>query len=191
MAGAAPTPRSADERSCYKRSSVSDPNLHRPEWDFDLPEAPFRARAMRLGPRTGAQELGATLFEIDPGGATSPYHVHHGNEELLIVLSGTPRLRTPDGVRELEPGTVVSFPRGPGGAHRVFNEGDQPARLLILSTMNVPDVAEHADTGTWLALIGPQDGKAFPAGSDTPFMETVVQAMRAAAEHERGDTPAG
>jgi hypothetical protein len=29
----------------------------------------------------------------------------------MIVLSGTPELRTPDGLRELQPGEVVSFPR--------------------------------------------------------------------------------
>jgi uncharacterized cupin superfamily protein len=163
---------------------VTDPNIHRPDWDFERAEAPFRTRAMRLGPRTGAQQLGATLYEIDPGGAVSPYHLHHANEELLLVLSGTPRLRTPDGVRELDPGTVVAFPPGPTGAHRVFNSGDEPARVLIFSTMHFPEVAEHIDTGTWLAVTGPRDGKAFPAGADIPLLESVLRAMRAAAEHD-------
>ncbi len=85
---------------------MPDVNLDRPEWDFDVSEPPFRARAMRLGPRTGARELGATLYELDPGGAISPYHVHHGNEEMLLVLSGTPELRVPDGSRRLEAGAV-------------------------------------------------------------------------------------
>jgi hypothetical protein len=35
---------------------VSDPNIHRPEWDFERDEPPFRGRAMRLGPRTGSQD---------------------------------------------------------------------------------------------------------------------------------------
>jgi uncharacterized cupin superfamily protein len=163
---------------------VSDPNLHRPEWDVDRAEAPFGARAMRLGPRTGAQELGATLYEIDPGGAVSPYHVHHGNEELLLVLSGTPRLRTPDGIRALEPGAVVAFPPGPTGAHRVFNAGREPARVLIVSTIRYPEIAEYLDTGTWLTLTGPQEGKVFPGGADVAILESVERAMRAAAEHD-------
>jgi uncharacterized cupin superfamily protein len=163
---------------------VSDPNVHRPEWDLELDEPPVRARAMRLGPRAGAQQLGAALYEIDPSGAVSPHHLHHGNEELLLVLSGTPRLRTPDGVRELEPGAVVGFPMGAAGAHRVFNAGDEPARVLIVSTMRFPDVVEHLDTGTWLAVTGPGDGKAFPTGADIPLMESVLRAMRAAAEHD-------
>jgi uncharacterized cupin superfamily protein len=165
---------------------VSDPNIHRPEWDFERTDPPFGARAMRLGPRTGAQELGATLYEIDPGGAIAPYHLHHGNEELLLVVSGTPRLRTPDGVRALAPGAVVAFPRGPAGAHRVFNTTDEPARVVIVSTMNFPELAEHLDTGTWLAVTGPREGRAFPAGSDIPLMESLVRAMRAAAEHDGG-----
>jgi uncharacterized cupin superfamily protein len=163
---------------------VSDPSIHRPEWDFERAE--FGVRAMRLGPRAGAEQLGATLYEIDPGGAAAPYHLHHGNEELLIVVSGTPRLRTPDGIRELEPGAVVAFPRGAAGAHRVFNPGDEPARVVIVSTMNFPEVAEHVDTGTWLTLKGPMDGKAFPAGTDVPFMDVLVEAMRAGTERDDG-----
>jgi uncharacterized cupin superfamily protein len=162
-----------------------DPNIDRPQWDFERAEPPFRARAMRVAHHAGSDELGATLFEIDPGGAVSPYHVHHGNEELLIVLSGTPQLRTPDGVRELEPGAVVAFPRGPAGAHRVANAADAtaPARLLIVSTMRYPDVAEHLDTGTWLAVTGPREYKAFPPGSDVELMESLVRAMEAGAAH--------
>ena len=72
-----------------------DANLNEPEWDNELLEEPFRLRAMRIGQRAGARELGATLYEIEPGGAISPYHAHHGNEELLLVLAGRPRLRTP------------------------------------------------------------------------------------------------
>jgi uncharacterized cupin superfamily protein len=163
---------------------LSDPSIHRPEWDVDF--ADFGMRAMRLGPRSGAQELGATLYEIDPGGAISPYHAHHGNEELLLVASGTPRLRTPDGVRTLEPGAVVAFPRGAAGAHRVFNPTGEPARVVIVSTMNHPEIAEYPDTGTWLTLVGPQDGKAFPAGTDVPFMDVRVQGMRAGTERDGG-----
>jgi uncharacterized cupin superfamily protein len=167
---------------------MSDPNVHEPEWDVELDEPPFRSRAMRLGNRAGAHEIGVTLYEIEPGGAIAPYHLHHGNEELLIVLAGTPELRTPDGVRELSAGATVAFPRGEAGAHRLSNStaATQPARLLIVSTMNFPEVAEHPDTGTWLAITGPQSGKTFPAGSDVPFMESVVTAMQAAVEPQPG-----
>ena len=35
-------------------------------------------------------ELGCSLFEVDPGGQAVPYHAHYANEELLIVLDGHP-----------------------------------------------------------------------------------------------------
>lgn len=164
---------------------ADDPNINRPEWDREIPEPPVRLRAMHVAARAGADELGATIFEIDPGGAVSPYHLHHGNEELLIVLSGTPQLRTPDGVRELEAGAVVAFPRGPDGAHQVANAAGatEPARLLIVSTMNFPDVAEHLDGGTYLAVTGPREAKVFPADSEITLMESRMRGMEAGAAH--------
>jgi uncharacterized cupin superfamily protein len=162
-----------------------DPNIHRPEWDSELSDAPFRARAMRVGERAGAEALGATLYEVAPGGAVSPYHAHHANEELLVVLAGEPEVRSPDGRRRLEPGAVVAFVAGERGAHRVTNPGPEPARVLLVSTMRFPDVAEHLDTGAWLAITGPAEGKVFPAGADAPFLDAVLAAMDAAAERER------
>ena len=143
---------------------------------------------MRAAHRAGARELGATLYELDPGGACSPYHVHHGNEELLVVLDGEPALRTPDGTRRLRPGAVVAFRRGAAGGHRVSNPGPGSVRLLMVSTMNFPEVAEHPDVGTVMAMTGPAGGWAFPPDAAVSFMERVVAAMEAGDRHE--DDPA-
>jgi uncharacterized cupin superfamily protein len=158
---------------------MADPNVFSPEWDAELTDPPFRARVSRVANRAGGAELGASLFDVEPGGAVSPYHVHHGNEELLIVLAGRPELRTPDGRRMLEPGAVVAFPRGPEGAHQVLNPGPDVARVLLVSTMHHPEVVEHLDTGATLALLGPAEGSVFPTGADVPFMDAVVAAMEA------------
>ncbi|MEA2266430.1 MAG: hypothetical protein QOE27_2013 [Solirubrobacteraceae bacterium] len=157
----------------------TDPNLFRPEWDLERPDPPFHGRVMRAAHRAGARELGATLYELEPGGSASPYHVHHGNEELLVVLDGSPALRTPDRTRRLEPGAVVAFPRGEAGGHRVTNPGPGNVRVLIVSTMNFPEVAEHPDTGTVMAMRGLEGGWAFPAQAAEPFLQRVVEAMRA------------
>ena len=160
-------------------------NVFEPEWEHEM-EAPFSVRAQRVGAAAGAQRLGATVYEIDPGGAVSPYHVHHGNEEMLVVLAGTPSLRTPDGVRELAPGDLVAFPAGPAGAHRVFNESDAPARVLLVSTMVFPEVAEHVDTGTVLSMTGPAQGKVFPHGTDVPVLDALLRAMQLGVDRDRG-----
>jgi len=167
-----------------------DPNIHDPQWDAEMPDAPFRARALRAGAHAGAAELGATLYEVDPGGAISPLHFHHANEELLIVLSGSPEIRTSGGRRRVAAGAVLAFPRGEQGAHAVSNPGPEPARVLFLSTMRFPDVAEHVDTGAVLAITGPAAGRAFPAGSDVPFADAVLAAMQANGAGEEPDQPA-
>jgi len=42
-----------------------------------------------VGAQAGARELAANVYELDPGAVGSPLHVHHANEELLLVLAGT------------------------------------------------------------------------------------------------------
>ena len=161
---------------------MDDPNVLSPEWDVELTEPPFRARVSRVAHRAGGSELGASLFDVEPGGAVSPYHVHHGNEEMLIVIAGRPELRTPQGRRTLEPGAVVSFPRGPVGAHQVRNPGPDKVRVLLISTMHHPEVVEHLDTGATLAMLGPAEGSVFPVGTDVPYMDAVISAMEAESE---------
>ena len=47
----------------------------------------------------------------------SPLHVHHANEERLLVLAGTLALRGPDGTQLLPAGAVAASPGGQAGAH--------------------------------------------------------------------------
>lgn len=42
--------------------------------------------------RPGARSS-ASLYELPPGASSFPLHIHHANEELIIVLSGRPTLR--------------------------------------------------------------------------------------------------
>jgi len=137
------------------------------------------ARGTRLGPTVGAEQLGCSLYELDPGGQAAPYHTHYANEELLIVLDGTLELRTPPGIREVKKGAVVGFPAGPDGAHRLRNVSDAPARYLLISTMLFPEVAEQLDTGTVLALKGPADGWAFPSGTAGDYIALTLEAIKA------------
>ncbi len=97
--------------------------------------------------------LGASIWEIHPGGEDW-MHFHHASEELLVVLRGRPTVRTDDGERQLNEGDVLTFPTGPAGAHGIRNETDEVARVLIVSTNADPDVAEYPDSGKvgiWIA----------------------------------------
>jgi uncharacterized cupin superfamily protein len=126
-------------------------NLFEPEFDADQERPGFSYRRAKLGQQAGARQLGASLYEIPPGEATFPYHAHTANEELLIVLSGRPHLRTPEGWRELEPGEVVAFPVGPDGAHQLHNRSPENARVLVVSTMVAPEVNLYPDSGKLMA----------------------------------------
>ena len=157
------------------------PNILEPEWEAELPGL----RGQRVGAAAGAEKLGATVYELDPGGRVSPLHVHHANEEMLIVLSGRPTLRTADGERELAPGKVVAFPAGRRGAHQVLNRSGEAARVLIASTMLYPEVVEHPDSGKVLAISGRPDETA------AMFLAFRKEDAVPVTEGEEGPTSAG
>jgi uncharacterized cupin superfamily protein len=100
-----------------------------------------------VGHHIGAELLGGSLYALEPGDRLWPYHTHHANEEWLIVVRGEPTLRTPGGDQLLGEGDVVCFPRGKHGLHQVRNATDAPIRILMLSSMNRPDIVEYPDSG--------------------------------------------
>jgi uncharacterized cupin superfamily protein len=151
-----------------------------PSWDPD--RFPGRHVA-RVGEQAGARELGASLYELEPGAAGSPLHLHQANEELLIVLAGTVSLRGPEGTQLLPAGAVVAFPRGQAGAHSLVNRSEEPVRYLVVSTANRPDVVSYPDTGA--TLVVSEDGRAaYPEGTAGDQQALIAEAMRAAAERE-------
>ena len=139
--------------------------------DWDSGEG-YRRRGRQVGESLGASRLGASLYELPPGEKTWPYHYEYGCEEWLLVVSGEPTLRAPDGERTLRPGDVVAFPEGPGGAHQVVNGSDAPVRVLILSTKGKPAVAVSPDSGKIGLWTGNADDDAlFRAGDAVDYWE--------------------
>jgi uncharacterized cupin superfamily protein len=122
-------------------------NVFGDDWDTEVERPGGRFGDTPIGPRLGAELLGASLYELPPGGKGWPYHWHHGNEELLVVVAGTPTLRAPAGERALEPGDCVLFLRGPEGAHTLRNDTESPARFLVFSTRVSPEMVTYPDSG--------------------------------------------
>ena len=122
------------------------PNIYQPDFDEPRDRDGFRALRARIGRQAGSRGLGASLWEIPPGEAAYPYHFHLAEEEMIVVLSGRPKLRTQAGWRRLEDGEVVSFPVGEDGGHQIINDGDEPVRILAVSTQK-PDVVVYPDSG--------------------------------------------
>jgi uncharacterized cupin superfamily protein len=113
--------------------------------DASDPEG-YRAGMARLGGTLGAQDTGATLYELTPGQALCPYHFEYGEEEWLLVLAGHPTVRTPEGLEQLAPHDLAFFPPGPEGAHQVRNDSDAPVRVLMWSSVRWPAASGYPDS---------------------------------------------
>jgi len=124
---------------------MSRPNVFGDEPDRTAEQMKIRSRF--VGKAAGAKELGASVHELLPGSTGFHLHAHYGMEELFVVLSGRPTLRTGSGEEELAPGDVVSMPRGIEGLHTFTNPTDEPARVLAISTMPEPEVVLYPEIG--------------------------------------------
>jgi uncharacterized cupin superfamily protein len=122
-------------------------NLNGDKWDRVEERPGWRSKDAWVGAHIDAELIGGSMYELEPGDRLWPYHTHHANEEWMIVLRGRPTLRTPEGERELDEGDVVCFPRGKDGLHQVRNGTELPLRVLMLSSMNKPDIVEYPDSG--------------------------------------------
>ena len=105
--------------------------------------------------RVAGEHLGAGLIELPPGQSTFPYHYELGNDELLVVVSGKPTLRAPDGERELGPGDCILLPSGPDGAHKLTNRSDDLVRVLLVSNFALPRAAVQVDSAKLMLRWGP------------------------------------
>ena len=79
-------------------------NLNGDEWDRVEEREGWRSKDAWVGAHVGAELIGGSMYELEPGDQLWPYHTHHANEEWMIVLRGRPTLRTPEGEQELARG---------------------------------------------------------------------------------------
>jgi uncharacterized cupin superfamily protein len=134
-----------------ERVNISDPEF---EHDPDDPEG-YRIGMFRFGGRLGAKQTGTSVYELPPGQAVCPYHYEYAEEEWLLVLAGNPSVRTPDGVDRLVPHDIVFFPMGAAGAHKIYNDGTEPARVMMWSTIVTPSATAYPDSdkiGIWTGV---------------------------------------
>jgi uncharacterized cupin superfamily protein len=122
----------------------------------------FDDEPQRFGESLGGTLWGGTLYELAPGESVCPYHWHYGEEEWVLVVSGTATMRTVEGERVLSSWDVAAFPAGERGAHQLRNDGADRARLVMFSTASDPEVCVYPDTNEvgvvagWSRTEGPQ-----------------------------------
>lgn len=100
---------------------------------------------------TAASKLGASIDTLPPGKRGCPFHLHHAQEEMFIVLNGRGTLRIGNEERAIEEGDVICIPPGKAWPHQIINTSDQPLRYLSISTMESPEICEYPDADKFLA----------------------------------------
>ena len=113
--------------------------------DADDPDG-YHTSYARIGPLVGGRLVGLSVYELPPGQSICPYHYEYGEEEWLLVLTGTPTVRTPEGTSELRAGDIVCFGEGPSSAHKITNATTETLRVMMLSTRNWPAASVYPDS---------------------------------------------
>ncbi len=125
-------------------------------------DARYGSRYAALGPLLGLTHLGVSYDIIAPGHRICPFHNHHANDELYVVLEGHGTYRTARGEYPVVPGDVIGAPAGDREtAHQIINTGTTDLRVLVASSMREPDVCEYPDSDKFAVMAGPEGQRRF------------------------------
>ena len=112
----------------------------------DVREPLYDGMGARLARGTAALKLGASIDVLAPGKRGCPYHLHHAQEEMFIVLEGHGTMRVAGEMLAVKPGDIVFVPPGPDYPHQMINTSDAPLKYLSISTREFPEVCEYPDS---------------------------------------------
>lgn len=111
-----------------------------------------------LGRQLGADRLGARLWRLAPGQASTK-HRHAATQELYVVLEGTGRMRVDDEVLTLSPLSAVLV--DPAGVRQPFND-TRADQLWLVVGAPVEAASTLEMTPEQLAFIYPDGPRALP-----------------------------
>jgi uncharacterized cupin superfamily protein len=108
----------------------------------------FGGADVRIGPMIGVKDLGISYSEVPPGKSGCPFHNHHVEDEMFIILEGEGIYRFGTETFPIKAGSVLGAPAGgQDTAHQIINTGTVPLRYYGISTMSLADVCEYPDSG--------------------------------------------
>lgn len=140
----------------------------------------FASRSARvIGPSVAgcaARDLGASIDIVPPGKTGCPYHLHHGEEEMFVVLAGSGTLRVAGALIPIRAGDVIDIPPGTDYPHHIINTSDAPLKYLSISTQKSPEACEYPDSGKYVVFSRDQrglvaDGRMHRPDSDLPYWD--------------------
>ena len=111
----------------------------------------YDTASARLAVGTAATKLGACFDILAPGMRGCPYHLHHAQEEMFVILEGEGTLRVAGEMLPVKAGDVVFIPPGPEYPHQFINTSGAPMKYLSISTQERPEICEYPDSGKYMA----------------------------------------
>jgi uncharacterized cupin superfamily protein len=123
----------------------------------------YESLSARLASGTAAQKLSASIDTVPPGKRSCPYHFHHAQEEMFIVLQGAGSLRVAGEMLPIRTGDVIFIPPGPDYPHQIVNTSDEPLKYLSVGTRETPEICEYPDSGKYLAAVSGNGRERFAA----------------------------
>lgn len=112
----------------------------------------FESSDASFGAQLGLQDLGIGYSEVPPGKSSCPFHNHHIEEELFVIVSGQGEYRFGANRYPVKPGDVLGAPAGgPETAHHLINTGTVPLAYLSISANAKAEIVEYPDSGKFLA----------------------------------------
>jgi uncharacterized cupin superfamily protein len=110
-------------------------------------EPTYDSRVGGVTEGTLARKLGCGVDTVAPGKQSCPYHFHHSQEEMFIVLEGAGTLRVAGELLTIKAGDVICIPCGPEFPHHIINTSDAELTYLSISTQDRPEICEYPDSG--------------------------------------------
>ena len=101
----------------------------------------------RLTKITNSKHFAFDIRKLEPGKYSFPYHFHRNAEELIMIISGSMSIRTPNGFEILKKGQIVFFEMGETSAHQFYNHETVSCEYFDLRTTVGIDICEYPDSG--------------------------------------------
>ena len=104
-----------------------------------------------IAEQIGLTQIGAAYTQVPPGKSSCPFHVHHVEDEMFVILEGEGEYRFGSHCYKVKAGDILGAPRGgPEYAHKLVNTGSATLKYLAISSKSDIEVCEYPDSGKFL-----------------------------------------
>jgi len=108
----------------------------------------YKSADVSFGKLLGLKGLGISYNEVPAGKASCPFHNHHVEDELFIILEGEGTYRFGDERLPIKAGDVLGAPAGgQETAHQIINTGATVLKYLAVANNAETEVCEYPDSG--------------------------------------------